>query len=405
MHKYNDFTELFSDIIKVDIDIALYKKIKAFRLGWAQKDQIYSEFLGSKLLGVHPIRFSTLDDTNFFTDVVEIDMSLTKEAIDKIPGVNSEYKVTSNVMFIVLIYLMHKFTTNKTMTKDMRDEAVLETYYVFAYKVMGSIISHYFKYDADEQIAMATYEKLSNRFIIKQEDNWQGVFTKRGQDLLPPGGLHYNRLITYSTTEALYVISDLQTRLRDLIKNMYSVFIEVKENNEKIHSTNILEETEEGVGIGEITSRPDKYITYIRSIIKSPNDFIIDDIVHLITSVVNNVNKTVLVQVLTYISEKVIIKDDSPDDVVNNVVLSTITYMKTKNIVHNYHDRLLEILIYMKGYYNSSSVKEPMVVNTKKYIVDIVKKVTHKNVSWQLTSTTIAVMLYIFARSLYKTKN
>jgi len=121
-----------------------------------------------------------------------------------------------------MLYLGHKFATSN-MSKNDRIDAILEIYYLFAYKAMSSLITHYFnKYNLDIAIAKAVFERLSEKFILKKKGNWQGVFTHQAGVILPDG-IYYPKLVRFNTIDATDIASGLQTRIRDLFKNVYSV--------------------------------------------------------------------------------------------------------------------------------------------------------------------------------------
>ena len=59
--------------INVKIDEEYYNKLNRYRVGWCNKSQDYTEFLGSGLTGVHAIRFSDLDTDKLYTDILNVE--------------------------------------------------------------------------------------------------------------------------------------------------------------------------------------------------------------------------------------------------------------------------------------------------------------------------------------------
>lgn len=398
-----DIKNVMNEHINVTNDLtALSNELLKYNLAWIQKGDIYIDFLGSNLFGVHAIRFSENDENMLFTDVLKTDRSLLRSDIYQLKDIDKNRKVTSDETLLTLVFLMHKYATSN-LDDNFKNEAIKKLYFIFAFKVISSLYSHYFTYQVDISIAKAVYEKLTTRFLLKKLGSWNEVFEYRAKDVME-GGLHYKRLLKLDTILATKIVSDLQGRLREIVKYMYPVLIKVKEENLKIVSTSIIDEGDEEDGIKDNTTRPDIYVNYLRSIFNKPTDFLNDDLVYLIKSINPNVDEDKFVDTLKYLSNNVVPKIGEPDDIIENTVQISINYLKSKNIHNNYNEHAYESLKYMKGYWSSSSVKDPVVKTTKEVIYNIAQKATGKKTNWLLASITISVLMYIYLRSIYKNK-
>jgi len=403
--KHNNIIEVFEEHLKdLSFDKSLYVNLQRFRLSWAQKSDNYMEFLGGNLTGVHPIRFSSRDDEMLFSDIFKADLANLKYDLHKVPDIDPKRAVTSNPVYLTLFYTMHKFANDKTF-KNYTPNDIIEAYYIFAYKVISSLITHYFVYNVDIPTAKAVYERLSNRYLIKKYGTWQKVFDHRAKDVIPKG-LHYDRVLRCDTEDATRAIADMQGRLRDTIKNIFEVLMKVRENNEKIHSTSsISDDDEDGVTtIKDMANGAHTLSVYTRSVINKPNDFINDDLVYLVKSVMNNIDETKFVETLRYISEHVEITPGSKDDFIMVIYNHSLEYLRTRDIVSDYNKHVYKILILMKNYWSSSSVKGADIKHTKEYLFNIAGTATNVKTKWVLTSIAIGIMLYVFLRGLYKNK-
>lgn len=382
-------------------DKKFYEAVQAYRLAWAQKNPDYIDFLGGNLTGTVPIRFSTVDEDKFFIDLLRVDRSKLEYDYHHLHGINKSFQVSSNVVYLTLVYLMYRTIESKTIDK-YKNDLLKELYYIFAYKAISSLITHYFKYNVDESIAKVVYEKLSNRFLLKKLGSWQEVFNYRTKSILPQG-LHYDRLVHLDTENATIIIADMQGRIRELMKNIFSVMMTVINNNEKIYSTSLIEVDDEGESTRSVANSYDKYSRYLKSIINLPNDFINDDLVYLTSHIVNNLDNDRFVETLKYISENYdfITKHKNAIDFIDISIETTISYIRTKGIITDYHKHALDILKHMKGYWSSSSVKDKEIKQVKEFLNDITYIAIGKKTKWVLASITIAVLLYIFLRSIY----
>jgi len=406
MDRYKTIHEYFQDNLPENFKVSkeLYVAIRKFRIMWSQKSEEYMEFLGGNTLGVQAIRFSQRDESILFEEILEFDLDKLIQNVKYIKGIDPKWAVAGNPIYLTLVYLMHLFIISK-LPNNIRIDAVKELYFIYAYKVMGSLLSHYFKFQTSEAIAKATYEKLSNRYLIKQLDSWQDVFEYRTLDLLPPDGIHYKRLVNLDTDGIVRITNDLQGRIRELVKNIYVIMIEIIEHNDKINSTSAVESNEEGAdSLKDLTTRPDKYINYLHKIVNLP-EFVNNDLIYLVKQYVPTVDEGHLKTSLSYIVNNVKVKQNSKDDFVSISIIHTLNYIQTKGIFTDYTSHTSSIMKYMRGYWSSSSVKHKEVIHIKKYLYNIVKKAINKKTGFVIKSVVISILIYTFVRALYKQDN
>lgn len=391
---YKSFKEVFDKHGLTNVDLKTYQKLKAFRLSWAQKGPEYIDFLGSKLTGVHPIRFSTRDEDMFFVDIFNLDQPELTVDLWNTKGVDKNMKVSSNPFYITIMYLMHLTVNSNDLGKN-KEDMLRELSYIFSYKVISSLFTHYFKYQVDTSIALSVNERLSNKFIIKKVNNWQEVFEYRALDILPKG-LHYTKLFKLSTDDSNKIISDMQGRLRDMLKNIYLVLIDVIENKDKLVSRSNIEMTDDGASIKESTNRPDRYVKYLLSIINNYSDFIDDDMIYLLNNSYKNISSKDIYTTLEYISTT---DFKYKNQMIEDIVVISMEYLNTKGIRSDYNKHMLDVIKYLKGYYISSSVKNKTIIDMKKTLLEMIKKLPVAKVSWNYTGLVTFVMIYMFIRS------
>lgn len=389
----------------IKFDKSLSSKIKTFRITWAQKNEDTISFLGSNLMGIQPIRFTESEDNLFMVDIFKVEPSDLKNDINRVPGINKDYAVSSNAMFLLIGYAMHRFYTSKDLTLKLREDTVRELYYVFAYKAISSIMYRYFPYNVDPGLAKSTYEKLSKRYLIKQFNNWQEVFRYRVDfDILPPNGTYSELMINYSTNDAVMLLNAIQPRIKNLVKTIYPVMLDIKNNSEKIRTSTVMDkDTEDGDGgVKDIVMMYNNMADYIYNIINNPNDFINDDIIYLLAAYNKKTDTKLVHATLSYIANNIRVDSKMKNDFVSVIINKTIQYLRTNGIVNNYNKHIEDIIKITKGFWSSSSVKDKDIIETKKYINNIVRTATKKNTNWVVVNVTINVLMYIFIRALYK---
>ena len=396
-----EFFDINAKHIEINSDLARY--IHLFRLGWMQKNNDTVSFLGGKLLGVHPMRFTKDDDNALFVDILNIDLDKLEPEIHKLPDINKNFIIASNPRYLFLTYLIHRFTISKLPSKVI-DNAVSDLYLIMEYRMFSSLLTNYFKFNADVGVATMTYERLSNKFLIKKVDNYQQVFEYR-IDIIKKGGLHWERIVRLTTDDATRIITDLQTRLRSMIKYIYVVMMEVIESGDKIHTSSMNQTNDEGEeSIKDIIDTPDKYIRNLKKVMPSTSDLVNEELLYVIGNLIPNLQLDVLRETLVYLSNIYMDNSKKIDDILDTTIMLSIRYLNSKAVVNNYDTSLDNVLLLLKGYWTSSKIKDKDVIKVKKDINKLVKKGTGISTSWRIITVTIGLLLYLFLRGLI-TKN
>lgn len=396
---YNTLQEVFNQFLKAKPDNVLLNNIKMFRCGWAQKNDEHISYLGNSLIGSYRIIFSKLDESMYFEQILGMNFKDVEQELWKINGIDKNMKTISNCFYLTSVYLMHLFTNSKYLSEKARLDGVKEVFYIMSYKMLSSLNTHYFKYTITEAEANAVNERMTLKFLVKRFDNWQNVIDYKSLDVLPKG-IHQHRVRDMATAEdATRIISDIQTKYRDMYKNHFAIMLEVKEANEKIVSSSLITKTEDGEGIKDLVSRPDNYIHYLKSIINVPNSFIMHDLVYIIVSVFKSIDEQQLFTFLQILSEEEI---PEKDWIIETSIISSLEYLTTKKKTKDFIKYLYEILLILKSYYSSSNTKNQNNKKLKNILQKLVKKHIRRINNSMCNKLVIAVIVYLFLRSCYK---
>lgn len=392
-------------ITKDDIDVNFLGKIKRYRLQWGSKDEKYIEFLSSGLVGVHSIRFSDKDEDMLYKDVFGIDKNTIQQEFYKVPGINKSFVVSSNATNILLVMFM-SLVWNSKLNEKLKIEAMIDLYHIFCYKQIGSMYSHYFKYEVNISKAKAVFETLTEKFLLKKLGTWEDVFNHQAISILPPKGYASQKIKRASTDDVVKVINDLYSRLKSLIKNLYAKVKEFDDSEyEKIGSSSLHNILEDGDGAADglkaMTDNANSYINYIRSIFNHPHDFIKEDYVKLILSLNKNADKNKFKDVLQYISEHEI--DIDPDrDYIRGILEASFNYLASKGISSDYKRKMLDCLKLLNGYFKASKVTDPNLKMSKSVLEDIVAEAINGTTKWVVVPLVLCLCLYIFLRAVVK---
>jgi hypothetical protein len=302
MNEYKDLKEFFSIICKdVKFDKRLYDKLKNFRLNFITKNEEHQAFFGDKLLGVHIVRFSSLDDVELVENIYGLDINFCTKEIYKVKGINKDFKVASNFIYHLLLYTAHRFATDPVMGKN---EKTLETYIkepilIMEYRMFSGLYSWYFKYPFSKEIANTALQQLSNKYLIKQLDSWEDFFEYRVKDFIGNKSPYYKQLIKYTTEDAVNIIITLQTKLRSVFKNIASIMYRIKEQEEEVISKESM--FHQDGNMKEFSSGIKPMIEKVKLLYNNRIDFIDTDLIKFIENMFNNLPSGMLLKLLNYL--------------------------------------------------------------------------------------------------------
>lgn len=281
------------------------KALYQYQVRYVNRNHEHMEFFGGALLGVQVVRFRDADVMQFYDEVLDVDYHRLVTDIRRVDTINHEYKVAGDVFNLTLIYVLHGVFTTKAMTDKDRVRAGYDTAMIFFYRCVAALLSYYFRYPADPKIAQMAYANLSDKFLIKKLGSWYKVMDYRALDMVDPKGLHYANIVSFKDDTAIvYAISDMQGRIRDMIKNYYAIFKKMHEEGQSIAVTSSTwldadgEET-----IREKTTGAQSYRDYMLHTLSDKNSLIRDDLISVIVKINVNTSFRMVKSMLVWLSD------------------------------------------------------------------------------------------------------
>lgn len=297
------FDEQFKDVV---VDKSLIDAVYRYQVWFLNRNAEHLAFFGSNLIGVHVIRFRVVDMMKFFDEVVKVDYVSLEAAVSKVTTIRHEFKISSDVLNLTLMYLIHRLITSPKLSTTQRERGIYDTALVFFYRCIAIRQSDYFHFPADPKTAQAAYAELSNKFLIKQVGSWRGVMEYRAKDLVDPNGLHYTNLQLFTDDlKVVYAINDSENRIRDLYKNYCREFHLASQSGNKIATSSSTIIDVEGVEkVREKVKSTEQYVGYIRAAIIDKQSFVRPELVSVIIDINTNTSLRMLTATLSWFSDK-----------------------------------------------------------------------------------------------------
>ena len=415
--KFNDVKEFFTyHLSNFKINKHLIKDIRKFRLKWMTKNDEYINFLNGNLIGVYNISFSVLDDAEFMENVLKIDnynelqeLIIAKRdnkgnLLEGTDGIEKNFKIGSNIIYQIIIYLLYLIYNDKHLSSSDKEDGMRELCLIMQYRMFTSLYNWYFKYKISEAVANTLYSKLSNKFLIKQLDTWQDVFEVRGESCYKKDGINLDRLKKYNSESAVRIASDIQVKIREQLKQIYMVLIEILENDEVI-------DIEKATYVGgerneeQLNDVNKGYYIYVNNALdaaSSLNNFIDGDLLDITVSLYNKVDRNLLYEFIKDMLDENFLEHKKLNDIISTILNESFQYLVRIDI--NIEDRrnLSEALVSIKQYWSSSKVKNENMDKVKEELFDLAHRSTGRKTGWLLTSLLLSFITYTFLRSLKK---
>lgn len=398
--------DLFDEMLpEVIFDHKLYAKACDLEAQFVNKKQEHIEFFGGNLTGVEVVRFTDSDRDKLFHDVLkfpEIELRqriyALKDAHNR-PLINQEWVVISDTFNIACIWLIHGFDRSKILNEQHRHEAKVRIASYMFYKFLTSLLYRYFKYPADRATAQATYAALSLKFALKQFGSWGETIRDLAEKAVGKES-NYHSVIEKmdDDTKVIRMIGDLQGRIRDMLKNIYSVFNDMHVQGQKITSSSSLVESDGELILKDNQRSPGVYTRYLKTIISDQNTFIRPELVDVVCSIMHTLSPRLFMQTLVWTSENYMnLKDNKIEKAIDIVMEHAIEYMSINRTMST--TDIAGMIDKLRGAYMSSRSTDHKLLEARTLIAKIVHDATGSRNESMIASVRTAWMLYIVARS------
>lgn len=389
----------------VKLEPSLYKKIHIFERLFVNRSDDHIRFFGGNLLGVHPIKFKTSDKNEWLDDILGIDESETREKILALPSIKSEdwvrYTDVVNLSCLYLVHLIYKMPINGSFTQKVKEQVITEILLILQYKFFSSILSHYFKYPADEATALATYAALSKKFAIKQYGNWYSVLESRAKNIMLPTSIHIVTTLKFDNDDDIfYMISDIQGRLKEMVKKIWNVFADIRSLDARILSTGGTIELDGKTVVKDVSREFPPYRRYIGEVITERKRFVIEDLIGVISSAMHTMPDKVLFDTLNYMVDNYNSKD--VQDLLEETLLHAFEYLNNDRRARESMNDIGQLISKLRALYMASRSSDPALLKMREIGERIVSKCAVGRSAAVIASVRTGLLLYIVLRTFAK---
>ena len=386
----------------VRIDHEFYKKLCEIESRYVCKNSQHIEFFGGHLTGVQVVRFVQDDMDVIFSDLLGIDELTVQQQVHELPDIVTTRMVSSNIFNIACVWIMHAIENSPHLDEAKKLEAKIRIALYLNYRFLTSILFHVFKRPADPDVARATYAQLSFRYLLKAEGSWGKALRVRSKDLVDKTSIWYKTIKDLDDDyDVVRMLNDAQGRIKDILKNIITVHMQLDAQGTKIHSISATVEIDGEVVLRDRGSSVASYGKYLRSIIPDKNSFIRPELLAIIHETVPLAPPRMIQLTLEHMSANFgFLKEKSGEDLIDAVIEHAIFYLSKNRALMVSKESIEQILLALRGTYTSSRATESLLMKIKTDMEEFVKAATRRNkIDAVVSSTRTAVCLYLVLRA------
>lgn len=382
------------------IDQKLADKVNVYCKSFINKNDDHIQFFGSNLTGVYPVRMTSVDEMEWVIDILGLDNIEIKKQVKSLPHINENWIRGTDVFTLSGFWLAYRIMASNLPIK-VKEKVLHSTILNIHFKYISSIMAYYFRFEVDKAVAQAVYDRLSLKFRLKTEGSWLGLLEYRAKDLVSEKSIHYPTLLNYSPDDAIqYLITDTQGRMRDVVKNLWAVLAEVRQEEKQSINKGMID-LDGDLSVRDVTAQLVPYKDYLMTITKEPASFLKTEVVNIVLDVMPKIEPAsfkLAMQTIVVLRQK------------NNTQLEKLLDLTMVHIFDQFaKDRSLQksikdlpvLIAHMRGLYTAPRSKGDILV-LRKGFEDIINKYLKLRNPPQVAAIRTGILLYIVIRAFSK---
>jgi hypothetical protein len=317
--------------------------------------------------------------------------------------VDQTRNVSSDIFNISCAWLIHAIENSRYLSKEEIEEGKIRVCLYMLYRFITSLISHYYRYPADREVAQATYEMLSYKYILKQQGSWGRTLRFIAENSVSTKGIHANCIKKMDLDyDIIRMLNDIQGRIRNTIKNITSEFHKVHSQGIRITSNNSTSiETDGEMVLKDKSKSLSNYTRYIKSVVADKNSFVKQELVDIVCNMMHTMPEKLFKEALEWTSTNYShLNDNSIEKAIDMVMDHAFDYLSNhKNLLHHKAD-IGELISKLRGSYMSSRASDVGLMQAKdatKKLISIAVKTKNDNI---LSSIRTGWMIYVVLRAI-----
>lgn len=368
--------------------------INAYRHSYLDGSRDHLEFYGNFLTGHIPITFKTVYEHELYEDILHIDKNILIDARSNMENIDTTRKITSDIYNLTLFYIARRITLEKKLKKSVLKGLQKDLMLLFCYRTMSALHNNYYRHLLSKDLAEEVGNKLYNLFIVKRLGSWHKYMEYRADAVYNPSRKDFKRLLSTDDDAFLAVIVKIQGAIRDTMKKIYRVMLDVKKRSGGVSTRTIAINIDGDDDILEVTDDVESSINKV--IMKMTTRSGYTDIA-IIEALCENYLPGYKSDVVLDVMESIFKyqKSSSGKRVVKYIRDLISFYHHSRTIAVQKPKNIDELIRTLKGVLISSRSTEQRLLDLRKEGLYILRKATRRTNNQYLVKGRLAFNLYI----------
>lgn len=404
---YQNLKEIFDEYCHVSIDKKFLERITKWRNKFYSKNSEHVGFFSSASFGLYIPKWTSEEDDEWLTEIIGIDEEEVADYVYELPSINKDFQVSSNILSINFIYLMHKATVNKSLSTVDNDKVRKTLMEILVARYMTSIMYKYFyRGKTSPEVSTEVFERLSKRFDLKVAGNWKNWIEMKAEGFVL--GDDQRQDAKYAKQEVFQRFEDelvvrklnsIKSQLNKAAIEINSVFRQVLEDQDKIASKSALSMSVDGLYLADLVRDQTKYLHYQDAIFIDKNTFIKEDLLAVIEQSMPTISSNIFRGALEWILDNQMESKYKRKimEVRHDILIYAIQLIKDENLHTN---DLVQVGYRLRQNILSGKNNDRTVLKVRKMIDEFIVKFRPQSKGKLVSLERSAIMIYIVLRTL-----
>lgn len=358
-------------------------------------------FFGAPYLGLEKITFTTADRNQWFNEIFDVDEDELRENLHACSAIKKEWAVVGDTFNMSIPYLLYR-VNRSVLAPAVKHRALVDIVSMYHYKCLTSIVHNDYPFQARKEVVYETYNRLSLKYDIKRYGSWRALIEARAQYILDPKtGIHFDAWTKMDNDKKIvYMVGDIQNRLRRAINDINKVFHDVKNKTNIVKVESARVNLSDELSIKSVAKEVNQHVSYLDRILTEESSFFQEKMMTEVASLLEGVK----MEMFQYVLQEYPKRYNNPKlpqykEFAETLVLHLFDYLHTNGIKTS---NVYNVLIKMRGAYGASRSNNDMVKIIRDLGDQIVIDITgRKTPQWVLTTRT-ALSLFMVYRVITK---
>lgn len=404
---YQNLKEIFDEYCHVSIDKKFLELITKWRNKFYSKNSEHVGFFSSASFGLYIPKWTSEEDDEWLTEIIGVDEEEVADYVYELPSINKDFQVSSNILSISFIYLMHKATVNKSLSTVDNDKVRKTLMEILVARYMTSIMYKYFyRGKTSPEVSTEVFERLSKRFDLKVAGNWKNWIEMKAEGFVL--GDDQRQDAKYAKQEVFQRFEDelvvrklnsIKSQLNKAAIEINSVFRQVLEDQDKIASRSALSMSVDGLYLADLVRDQTKYLHYQDAIFIDKNTFIKEDLLAVIEQSMPTISSNIFRGALEWILDNQMESKYKRKimEVRHDILIYAIQLIKDENLHTN---DLVQVGYRLRQNILSGKNNDRTVLKVRKMIDEFIVKFRPQSKGKLVSLERSAIMIYIVLRTL-----